>query len=117
MYADNNQLEVGDKIEIAGEELVVTGYVALPDYSCLFSDNSDMMFDAVKFGVGIMTEEGTDVFGTTHLEYRYSWQYETAQRMILKRKTCRGFSGGSGQIWKCDRFYPGLFQSGHYFYR
>ena len=86
MYADNNQLEVGDKIEIAGEELVVTGYVALPDYSCLFSDNSDMMFDAVKFGVGIMTEEGTDVFGTTHLEYRYSWQYETAPKDDIEAK-------------------------------
>ena len=36
MYADNNQLEVGDKIEIAGKELVITGFVALPDYSCLF---------------------------------------------------------------------------------
>ena len=26
-----------------------------------------MMFDAVKFGVGIMTEKGADAFGTTHL--------------------------------------------------
>ena len=26
MYADNNQLKVGDKIEIAGEELTVTGH-------------------------------------------------------------------------------------------
>ena len=48
MYADNNKLKVGDKLKIAGEELTVTGFVALPDYSCLFSDNSDMMFDAVK---------------------------------------------------------------------
>ena len=73
-----------------GEELVVTGYVALPDYSCLFSDNSDMMFDAVKFGVGIMTEEGADVL-EPHLEYRYSWQYETAQRMILKKNMSEDF--------------------------
>ena len=86
MYADNNQLEVGDKIEIAGKELVITGFVALPDYSCLFSDNSDMMFDAVKFGVGIMTEKGADAFGTTHLEYRYSWQYETAPKDDIEAK-------------------------------
>ena len=86
MYADNNKLKVGDKLKIAGEELTVTGFVALPDYSCLFSDNSDMMFDAVKFGVGIMTEEGTDVFGTTHLEYRYSWQYETAPKDDIEAK-------------------------------
>ena len=110
MYADNNKLKVGDKLKIAGEELTVTGLVALPDYSCLFSDNSDMMFDAVKFGVGIMTEKGADAFGTTHLEYRYSWQYETAPKDDIEaKKHVRGFSGGSGQIWKCDRFYPGLF--------
>lgn len=76
MYADNNSLKVGDKLRIEGKELAVTGLVALSDYSCLFSNNSDMMFDAVKFGVAIMTEEGAEQFGTTHLEYRYSWQYE-----------------------------------------
>ena len=76
MYADNNSLKVGDKLQIEGKELAVTGLVALSDYSCLFSNNSDMMFDAVKFGVAIMTEEGVEQFGTTHLEYRYSWQYE-----------------------------------------
>ena len=76
MYADNNSLKVGDKLQIEGKELLVTGLVALSDYSCLFYNNSDMMFDAVKFGVAIMTEEGAEQFGTTHLEYRYSWQYE-----------------------------------------
>lgn len=76
MYADNNSLKIGDRIAVAEEELTVTGLVALSDYSCLFSDNNDMMFDAVKFGVAIMTEEGTDTFGTTHLEYRYAWQYD-----------------------------------------
>ena len=70
MYADNNSLKVGDKLQIEGKELAVTGLVALSDYSCLFSNNSDMMFDAVKFGVAIMTEEGAEQFGTTHLEYR-----------------------------------------------
>ena len=86
MYADNNKLKVGDKLKIAGEELTVTGLVALPDYSCLFSDNSDMMFDAVKFGVGIMTEMlleqpiwSTAIPGSMRLH----------QRMILKRKTCQ----------------------------
>ena len=71
--------------------------MALPDYSCLFSDNSDMMFDAVKFGVGIMTEEGADAFGTTHLEYRYSWQYETAPKDDIEEMCIRDRPEG------CDR--------------
>lgn len=86
MYADNNSLKVGDKLQIEGKELDVTGLVALSDYSCLFSNNSDMMFDAVKFGVAIMTEEGTEQFGTTHLEYRYSWQYEKEPKDDIQEK-------------------------------
>ena len=58
MYADNNDLQVGDVISVDKKELTVTGLVALSDYSALFSNSSDMMFDAVKFGVGIMTKEG-----------------------------------------------------------
>lgn len=57
MYADNNDLQVGDVISVDKKELTVTGLVALSDYSALFSNSSDMMFDAVKFGVGIMTKE------------------------------------------------------------
>ena len=86
MYADNNHLKVGDKLQIEGIKLSVTGLVALSDYSCLFSNNSDMMFDAVKFGVGIMTEEGTEQFGTTHLEYRYSWQYNQEPEDEIQEK-------------------------------
>ncbi len=86
MYADNNSLTVGDKIKVGGEELSITGLIALSDYSCLFSNNSDMMFDAVKFGVAIMTEEGADQFGTTHLEYRYSWQYANEPKDDIEAK-------------------------------
>lgn len=65
MYADNNDLQVGDVISVDKKELTVTGLVALSDYSALFSNSSDMMFDAVKFGVGIMTEEGYDAITMT----------------------------------------------------
>ena len=38
MYADNNSLEIGDTLESADGKYSwkITGYVALPDYSCLF---------------------------------------------------------------------------------
>lgn len=56
MYADNNNLSVGDTFSIENNELKVVGLVSLSDYSALFSDNDDMMFDSVKFGVGIVTD-------------------------------------------------------------
>ena len=57
MYAENNKIQISDIIKVGKEEKTVTGYVALSDYSALFSNNSDMMFDAVKFGVAIVTDE------------------------------------------------------------
>lgn len=86
MYADNNSLKTGDNIKIDGDQLTITGLVALSDYSCLFSDNNDMMFDSVKFGVAVMTEEGAGRFGETHLEYRYSWQYDKEPKDDIEAK-------------------------------
>ena len=58
MYADNNGLKIGDVIASADQSWTVTGLVALSDYSALFSDNNDSMFDSIKFGVAIVTEDG-----------------------------------------------------------
>lgn len=95
MYADNNNLKVGDTIsEKSGKTEIadnaenstdetasvrnwkIVGLVALPDYSCLFSDNNDTMFDAVKFGVAIIPEGGLDAFSADDLVYDYSWKYD-----------------------------------------
>lgn len=78
MYADNNKIKVGDTIAVDGQNLTVTGLVALSDYSALFASSSDMMFDAVRFGVAVMTEEGFADFGDNHLHYSYSWKYDEA---------------------------------------
>lgn len=76
MYADNNELKVGDTITIQNQKMKITGLVALSDYSALFSNNSDMMFDAMKFGVAVVTEEGFAQFSEDHLHYSYSWIYD-----------------------------------------
>lgn len=75
MYADNNHLSVGDTITVGGDKLTISGLVALPDYSCLFENNTDMMFDSLTFCVGVMTPEGFEKFGSDHLHYVYSWKY------------------------------------------
>lgn len=76
MYADNNALSVGDTLTYGNKEFTVSGLVALSDYSALFSNPSDMMFDAVKFGVAIVTEACFDSLGENGLHYSYSWQYD-----------------------------------------
>lgn len=76
MYADNNQIAVGDTITIDGDTFTVSGLVALSDYSALFSSQSDMMFDAKKFGVAVMTEQGFDSMGESGFHFSYVWQYD-----------------------------------------
>ena len=57
MYADNNELKVGDTVKSRKKTFRITGLVALSDYSALFQNNNDTMFDAVKFGVAIVTDK------------------------------------------------------------
>ena len=76
MYAQNNQIVVGDRLKSGKKEWKVTGYVALSDYSCLFSDNNDSMFDAVKFGVAVVTEKEFGRFSEDELNYSYAWKYD-----------------------------------------
>jgi len=76
LFAENNSLEVGDVIEIEDQKLRVTGMVALGDYSALFKNNSDMMFNASAFSIALVGREQFDSFSTTGLIYCYAWRYE-----------------------------------------
>ncbi len=75
MYADNNGLSVGDRISTSSRSWKITGLVALSDYSALFSDNSDAMFDSIRFGVGVVTKEAFDEFAAKKMTYSYAWKY------------------------------------------
>ena len=57
MYADNNGLKVGDTIHNGIKSWKITGLVALSDYSCLFSDNNDTMFDSLKFCLCVIKKQ------------------------------------------------------------
>ena len=75
LYAKNNKIAQGDTIKIDRKSLKVTGIVALPDYSALFSNNTDLMFDTVKFGVAVMSESGFEGLSDKNIHYSYSWKY------------------------------------------
>ncbi len=78
MYADNNGLKVGDTIRVAaagGESWQITGLVALSDYSTMFSDNNDTMFDALRFGVAVVTPEEFAQYPEETLYFNYAWKY------------------------------------------
>jgi putative ABC transport system permease protein len=68
-------LKIGDRIPVDGHELTITGFVALPNYSAMFKDNADLMFDKDNFGIGVMTEEGFEAFSSEHMTVGYAWRY------------------------------------------
>ena len=76
MYADNNSLKTGDTLDDGTKSWTITGLVALSDYSCLFQNNNDSMFDSVKFGVAIVAPEEFETLDQEKLRYNYAWIYD-----------------------------------------
>ena len=73
LYAQNNDIAIGDKMKIDGRTYTVCGFVALSDYSALFKNNTDMMFDAKKFTVALVTDPDFHAIPLGKLQYCYSW--------------------------------------------
>lgn len=78
VFAKNNDISAGDKITLNKKALTITGLVALPDYSTLFENNTDSMFDSVNFSIAVMTQAGFDAVGSHNMEYNYAWLYNTS---------------------------------------
>ncbi len=76
MHADNVGLKVGDRVTIAGENFTVSGLVANVDYTTLFEKNTEVMFDAIGFDVGLLTQSGFDRLSSV-VHYNYSFLYTT----------------------------------------
>lgn len=75
LYAENNEISVGDNMETGGLSFRVCGFAALSDYSALFKNNTDMMFDAQKFSIALVTQETFDSLGDNGIHYCYAWRY------------------------------------------
>lgn len=83
MHAENVGLKVGGKLKAGDRNLTITGFVSNADYTTLFENSRDMMFDALTFDVGLMTQEGVDTLSAP-VRYNYSYLFTT--------------EGGNGQI-------------------
>ena len=94
LYLENNGLAIGD--ELAG--LKITGAIALSDYSALFKNNTDMMLDANKFCVAVVTPETFDeIDENIHLCYAWLNNDKT-----LSDEQCRDKSDELGDILAAD---------------
>lgn len=74
MHADNAGIEVGDTITVGGQSYRVVGLIAYVNYSTLHEKSTDLIFDAIKFNVAMVTEDGFERLNKT-VHYAYAWQY------------------------------------------
>lgn len=75
MHADNAGIEVGDTIQVSGQPFRVVGRIAYVNYSTLHEKSTDLMFDALKFDVAMVTESGFERLKQP-IHYAYAWHYE-----------------------------------------
>ena len=74
MHANNVGIKLGDYIRVDGNNMKVTGLVAFSDYSALYEDNSEIMFNAITFDVAVVTQEGFDsIRGATVYQYAFTY--------------------------------------------
>lgn len=73
LYAEKNGISIGDTIQLDGKIYTVSGFIALSDYSALFKNNTDMMFDASDFCVAMVISEEFNSYPYGDVNYCYAW--------------------------------------------
>ena len=70
-----DEIAIDEEITVGEEKYQVVGLIAYVNYSTLHEKSTDLMFDALKFNVAMVTDEG---FAKLHktIHYDYAWKYE-----------------------------------------
>ncbi|MBR1830224.1 MAG: FtsX-like permease family protein [Atopobiaceae bacterium] len=71
VWCKNNNISVGDTVEVGGRQVKVTGIMSLSDYECLMEKNTDMLFNSTTFSVALVTPEGFRSMAGAKKDYRY----------------------------------------------
>lgn len=86
MHADNAGIKIGDTVRADGAEFEVVGLVSFTDYITLYENNTDTMFDALTFNVGMVTDAGFERIGTA-LHANYAFTYVKKPADLYEEKT------------------------------
>lgn len=83
LYAENNNINIGEKLTIPSSyfkdgksrNLSVVGFVSTPDYNAVFSKNTELMFDAQSFGIGMIDKSLMDKAVQSSLVYQNGYKF------------------------------------------
>ncbi|MCR5101588.1 MAG: ABC transporter permease [Butyrivibrio sp.] len=76
LYAENNDINIGDIIEVDSIKFTICGFVSLSDYTALFKNNNDTMFDANKFSIALVTDKAFENLSNIGLYYCYAYKFD-----------------------------------------
>lgn len=72
-YARANDLKPGDSLILEGKNYKIVGLIALPDYSTLLKNNSDLVMDPGFFGVALVAKDRLKDI-SDQITYQYSYK-------------------------------------------
>ena len=105
VFATNNNVAVGDRIQLEGRDYTVCGILTLPDYAALFPSNSDFTINTLTFGTAEMTQAGFDALQAAGgaVTYNYSFTFAdrnltTAQRTQANKDIAKALSEKGAQV-------------------
>ena len=85
MHADNAEINIGDTLCINSIEFEVVGLAAFVDYSTLYQNNTDTMFDALTFDIGMTTDKGFErINAKTAANYAFTYTTKPADEIEEK---------------------------------
>lgn len=103
MHADNAGISVGDSINAGNAEFKVVGLASFVDYTTLYENNTDTMFDALTFDVAMTTDEGFErIRANTKANYAYIYKDKPADEYAEKElsddflRSLAGISSSAG---------------------
>ena len=85
VFCQNNDLHVGDAVELAGMPMTVSGIMTLSDYCCLFQNNASFIFNALSFTTAQVTKECFDKIDQGSLIYNYVFYLDDREMPLIDR--------------------------------
>ena len=71
VFCKNNNLQVGDTMEVNGRQMALVGIASVSDYECLMEKNTDMLFNSATFTIALVTPDGFAATAGAKRDYRY----------------------------------------------
>lgn len=88
-FAEQNKLKTGDEIQWKEKKFVISGLVALPDYSCLQKSRGSLLISNTNFCVALMSKEGFASLEDVVTSYTYAYRLKT---MLSEKEQSEKFS-------------------------